>query len=210
MACRRGRSTRSADSHPAQPYGGELLLRLYLFSLPFAACLAVLPLVSDRPTGLDLRRALSLLLMGSVLATATIVSRYGNDGMESFNADELEVVNELYATAPHGVDSHRGGPQYAVEVPELCGLRLPVPHDVGSRHCGLFSHVWCGQSNRRKARRLLIITESQLQAADLRGTFPVADLQRFMAECGSSPGWTKTYENAGGVIFKIEGAGNGK
>ena len=33
---------------PAQPYGGELLLRLYLFSLPFAACLAVLPLMSDK------------------------------------------------------------------------------------------------------------------------------------------------------------------
>ena len=36
---------------PLQPYGGELLLRLYLFSLPFAACLAVLPLMPDRRGG---------------------------------------------------------------------------------------------------------------------------------------------------------------
>ena len=85
---------------PLQSYGGELLLRLYLFSLPFAVCLVVLPLTSDKTAGLSLRRSLGLLLMGAVLATGTVVSRYGNDGMESFNDDEIAVVNHLYSTAP--------------------------------------------------------------------------------------------------------------
>ncbi len=194
----------------AQPYGGELLLRLYLFSLPFAACLAVLPLVSDRPTGLDMRRALSLLLMGSVLATATIVSRYGNDGMESFNTDELEVVNELYATAPTGsilIEAVRNTPWKFQNYADYDYRSLTTADPATAA-----SSLTCSAANQIAAKQgaYVIITESQLQAADLRGTFPVADLQRFMVECGNSPGWTKTYENAGGVIFKIEGAGNGK
>ncbi|RNL60254.1 hypothetical protein [Arthrobacter oryzae] len=195
---------------PAQPYGGELLLRLYLFSLPFAACLAVLPLVSDRSMGLEIRRALGLLLMGSVLATATIVSRYGNDGMESFNADEIEVVNELYATAPTGsvlIEAVRNTPwkfqNYADY--DYRSLVLAEPSDTPAS-------LTCDAANQiaAKSGAYLIVTESQLEAAELRGSVAVGDLNRFMAECGSSRGWTKIYENAGGVIFRIEGAGNGK
>ncbi len=194
---------------PAQPYGGELLLRLYLFSLPFAACLAVLPLVSDRPMGLDIRRALGLLLMGSVLATTTIVSRYGNDSMESFNADEIEVVNELYATAPTGsllIAAVGNTPwkfqNYADY--DYRALVMPEPSSTPSL-------LTCDAANQLAAKSgaYMIITDSQREAAELRGAVAVGDLHRFMAKCGNSRGWTKVYENSGGVIFRIEGAGNG-
>ncbi len=194
---------------PAQPYGGELMLRLYLFSLPFAACLAVLPLVSDRATGLDLKRALALLLMGSVLATTTIVSRYGNDGMESFNADEIEVVNELYATAPTGsvLIAAVGNTPWKFQNYADYVYRALVMAEPSSTPPSLT----CDAANQiaAKSGAYLIITESQLEAADLRGAVTVGDIHRFMAECGSSLGWTKLYENPGGVIFRIEGAGNG-
>lgn len=194
---------------PAQPYGGELLLRLYLFSLPFAACLAVLPLVSDRPMGLDLKRGLALLLMGSVLATTTIVSRYGNDGMENFNADEIEVVNELYATAPTGsvlIAAVGNTPWKFQNYADYDYRALVMPEPSSTP-----SPLTCDAANQiaAKSGAYLIIVESQLEAAELRGAVAVGELHRFMAECGSSRGWTKLYENAGGVIFRIEGAGNG-
>ncbi|WP_261792343.1 hypothetical protein [Arthrobacter sp. PM3] len=195
---------------PLQPYGGELLLRLYLFSLPFAVCLAVLPLMSDRSAGLSLRRAVGLLLMGAVLATTTIVSRYGNDSMESFNDDEIAVVNHLYATAPTGavlIEAVRNTPWRFQHYAEYDYRALvpaePIP-DAPPLSCDAANQI------ARKAGAYLIITESQQAAAELRGSTPTGDLQRFIATCATSPGWTKVYENAGGVIFHIEGVSNAK
>ena len=190
---------------PLQPYGGELLLRLYLFSLPFAVCLAVLPLMSDHTAGLSLRRALALLLMGAVLATATVVSRYGNDGMESFSDDELEVVNHLYSTAPTGsvlIEAVRNTPwrfqHYADYDYRALVAAEPIPNAAP---------LSCDAANQiaHKAGAYLIVTESQQEAAELRGSTPTGDIQRFVATCATSPGWTKVFENAGGVIFHIEG-----
>lgn len=195
---------------PLQPYGGELLLRLYLFSLPFAVCLAVLPLMSDHSAGLSLRRALALLLMGSVLATATVVSRYGNDSMESFSNDELAVVNRLYSTAPTGsvlIEAVRNTPwrfqHYADYDYRALVAAEPIPNAAP---------LSCDAANQiaHKSGAYLIVTQSQQEAAELRGSTPTGDIQRFVATCGTSPGWTKVFENAGGVIFHIEGVSNGK
>ncbi|MFF2246335.1 hypothetical protein ACFVTM_19420 [Arthrobacter sp. NPDC058130] len=194
---------------PLQPYGGELLLRLYLFSLPFAVCLAVLPLMSDHTAGLSLRRALALLLMGSVLATATVVSRYGNDSMESFSNDELAVVNHLYSTAPTGsvlIEAVRNTPwrfqHYADYDYRALVAAEPIPNAAP---------LSCDAANQiaHKAGAYLIVTESQQEAAELRGSTPTGDIQRFVATCATSPGWTKVFENAGGVIYHIEGVSNG-
>ena len=195
---------------PLQPYGGELLLRLYLFSLPFAVCLVVLPLMSDKSAGLGLRRAIGLLLMGAVLATSTVVSRYGNDSMESFNNDEIAVVNRLYSMAPTGsilIEAVRNTPwrfqHYADYDYRALVAAEPVPN-AAPLTCEAASQI------ARKAGAYLIVTESQQEAADLRGSTPAGDLQRFVATCATTPGWTKVYENAGGVIFHIEGVSNAK
>lgn len=195
---------------PLQQYGGELLLRLYLFSLPFAVCLTVLPLMSDRAAGLGLKRALGLLLMGAVLATTTVVTRYGNDGMESFNNDELAVVNHLYSTAPKGavlIEAVRNTPwrfqHYADYDYRALVAAEPAPNAAP---------LSCDAANQiaRKAGAYLIVTNSQQQAAELLHSTPAGDLQRFIATCATGPGWTKVFENPGGVIFHIEGVSNGK
>jgi len=69
----------------------------------------------------------------------------------------------------------------------------------------------CDAANQIAARSgaYLIVTVSQLHAADLRGTTPAGDLRNFVNKCGTSPGWTRIAENNDGVIFRIEGARNG-
>jgi hypothetical protein len=194
---------------PGQAYGGELLLRLYLFSLPFAACLAVLTFMPDRRGGPGWRRALALLAMGSVLATATVVTRYGNDSMEKFTPDEVALVNQLYATAPQGsilIEAVRNTPwQFQKYADYDYRALLAAQPKPGAEP------LTCDSSNRiaQLSGAYLIITTSQKRAADLLETTPPGDLDRFMATCGSSPGWSKLFENAGGVVFHIQGAGNG-
>jgi hypothetical protein len=194
---------------PVQPYGGELLLRIYLFSLPFTACLAVLPLMSDKPGGLGLRRAVSLFVLGAVLATTTIVTRYGNDIMESFTTDEVALVNRLYDLAPPGSKLIEAVHNTPWKFEQYAGYdyRALVPAEPRPGA----SPLTCDAANQIAARSgaYLIVTVSQLHAAELRGSTPAGDLRNFVATCGSNPGWTRIAENDDGVIFHIEGAGNG-
>lgn len=194
---------------PIQPYGGELLLRLYLFTLPFAACLAVLPLMSDKPAGPGLRRGIALLAMGAVLTTTTIVTRYGNDIMESFTTGEVALVNRLYDTAPTG----------SILIEAVSNTPWKFQHYSGYDYRALVAAeprpgagpLTCDAANQIAAPNgaYLIVTVSQLHAADLMGSTPAGDLRNFVATCGTSPGWTRIAENDDGVIFRIEGARNG-
>ncbi|MDQ0848671.1 hypothetical protein QFZ65_000609 [Arthrobacter sp. B3I9] len=194
---------------PVQPYGGELLLRIYLFSLPFTVCLAVLPLMSDKPGSLGLPRTVALFVLGAVLSTTTIVTRYGNDIMESFTTDEVALVNRLYDLAPPGSKlieavhntpwkfEHYAGYDYRALVPaEFRPGASPLTCDAANQIAG-------------RTGAYLIVTVSQLHAAELRGSTPAGDLRNFVSTCSANPGWTRIAENDDGVVFHIQGAGNG-
>lgn len=196
---------------PGQAYGGELLLRLYLISLPFAACLAVLTLVPERRGALGWRRAVGLLVMGSLLAYTTVVTRYGNDSMERFTPDEVALVDRLYESAPPGsilIEAVSNTPwKFEKYVEYRYRILVPSQQEPGARPLA------CNAGNNFAAQgsddAYLIITTSQKRAAELLETIPPGDLDRFIATCGSSPGWSKVFENAGGVVFQIKGTGNG-
>lgn len=194
---------------PIQPYGGELLLRIFLFSLPFAVCLAVLPLMSDKPTGPGLRRGIALFLLGAVLATTTIVSRYGNEVMESFTPNEIALVNHLYETAPAGSVLIEGVRNTPWKFQHYAGYDYRALVPVAPRPDA--SPLTCDAANKIAARSgaYLIVTESQKHAAELFGATPAGDLQNFVATCGNSPGWVTVFKNEDGVIFHIEGVRNG-
>ena len=85
---------------PLQPYGGEMLLRCYFFSLPFVAFLAAAALL---PTARR-RWALAAVVVAvtAVLAPALIVSRYGNARMDQFTPAEVAVVSRMYSAAEPG------------------------------------------------------------------------------------------------------------
>lgn len=193
---------------PGQPYGGELLMRLYLFSLPFAACLAVLTFLPDHRGAPGWKRALALLAVGSVLASATVVSRYGNTSMEKFTTDEIALVNQLYATAPNGsilIEAVGNTPwqfrKYADYDYRALLPSEPMP-DPQPLSCDVPDKI------AEKSGAYLIVTTSQKLASDLLETTPPGDLDRFIATCGSLPHWSKLFENAGGVVFHIQGVGN--
>jgi hypothetical protein len=82
-----------------QVYGGEMLLRIYLFSLPFMAFLAGAAFVPTvRPLRPPTLRALSVVAVA--LMIALVGAKYGNERADAITADELAAVNRLYAAAP--------------------------------------------------------------------------------------------------------------
>ena len=96
------------------PYGGEVLLRLYFFMLPFVAFFAVAPLVppasppgrawaARRPIALRaMREGIVFGVVGSLLLAASFFARYGNERMDTFSPNEIAAVSELYRIAPLG------------------------------------------------------------------------------------------------------------
>lgn len=188
-----------------QPYGGELLLRLYLYGLPFAAPLVVLPLMRKGSAPIRWPRGLGLLLLGSVLALTTIVSRYGNDALENFTPDEISVVDRLYEVAPPGsvlVEAVHNTPwrsqAYAGYVYQtlLSATAQPTSNRL---NCGVVDSM--GQAK----GAYLIVTQSQVEEAQLLGIGPPGDVNQFVDKCSTSPGWSLVYKNAGGVIYHIQG-----
>jgi hypothetical protein len=81
-----------------QPYGGEMLMRVYLFSLPFTACYAaraVLPRPGWLASG-------ALAGVGLVLVSGFLFTRYGNEQTALFTRAEVRAANRLYEIAPKG------------------------------------------------------------------------------------------------------------
>jgi hypothetical protein len=88
---------------PAQAYGGEMLIRVSLFALPFIAlqaCSALLP--RHRRTGPSGPRAAALALTCSLLAVLTVTGRFGNAQYDVFTEGEMAAVAAVQRLAPPG------------------------------------------------------------------------------------------------------------
>jgi hypothetical protein len=92
-----------------QPYGGEMLLRVYLFALPatayFVACLAFPGPTAGRSWIAHAALACGLcVLLGSFLIT-----RYGNERLDYFTPGDVQAVRYVYDHAAPGSTIYGGG-----------------------------------------------------------------------------------------------------
>ncbi len=88
---------------PAQLYGGEMLIRISLFALPFIAlqaCSVLLP--TDGSTRPSFRAAGALALTCFLLAVLTVTGRFGNAQYDVFTDNEIAAVAAAQDLAPPG------------------------------------------------------------------------------------------------------------
>ncbi|HYR63694.1 MAG TPA: hypothetical protein VET24_13825 [Actinomycetota bacterium] len=89
-----------------QSYGGEALLRAYLFALPFVALLAAMAfLPSTQPTKVGVP-ALCFCIVAGLFAPAWLVARYGNERFDRVSAADLAAVKFMYANAQPAALGH--------------------------------------------------------------------------------------------------------
>lgn len=83
-------------------YGGEMLLRVYLFSLPaMAFCAAALFFPTSESWKSWWVTAL-IVLTSILLLTGFLFTRYGNERIDYYTQGEFDAMNFLYRTAPQG------------------------------------------------------------------------------------------------------------
>lgn len=154
-----------------QAYGGEMLMRVYLLSLPFCALFLaglLTPSASGRTSAAlraTLAGALSLVLMLGFL-----LIRYGNQIMDQFDPAEVEAVEELYRMAPPGSLllagegnlpwKHRDYERYEYKTMENYNL----PFGDEERLTASLAKVLAGEDS---PGGFLIITRAQKEAVEL-------------------------------------------
>ena len=86
----------------SQSYGGEAILRVFLFSLPFAAVLAVLAVLPSDAAKLNGMRTGVIVVVASLLVPAFMLARFGNEQYEYVAKNEYVAAQKLREIAPVG------------------------------------------------------------------------------------------------------------
>ncbi|HWD07544.1 MAG TPA: hypothetical protein VHA57_00480 [Actinomycetota bacterium] len=83
-----------------QAYGGEALLRAYLFALPFVALLAAMAFLPSVEPGRFKAPALAFCLVAALFAPSWLIARYGNERFDRVSSGDLAAVDYVYQHAP--------------------------------------------------------------------------------------------------------------
>ena len=193
---------------PLQPYGGELLMRVYLYSLPFSAPLLatlLLPAGGRRPR---VWRTVLVAVVGLALAGTTMVTRYGNDALETFSQGELALVSQLDHAAPNGavvIEAVHDTPWRSVKYATY-KYRTLLPGkpqaDAPELACSFVEELAA------KSGAYLLVTQSQIDSAEMLGIGPPGAVQHFVDTCQLRDGWRVLVHNTSGILIHINGAPN--
>ncbi|MEO5842928.1 MAG: hypothetical protein ABIQ73_11635 [Acidimicrobiales bacterium] len=86
----------------AQSYGGEALLRIYLFTLPACSMLIAAYLAEKHPEKARVRLAGRLVVLAVILMALFPFARWGNERFEEVTSDEVKAIEWVYANVPEG------------------------------------------------------------------------------------------------------------
>jgi hypothetical protein len=93
-----------------QNYGGEALLRIYLFALPGMALFLAALFFPRVQSGRSWITTGAIILLSFVMVGGFFITRYGNERMDFYTQDERDAVAYLYRTAPQGSLLFSGSP----------------------------------------------------------------------------------------------------
>jgi hypothetical protein len=195
-----------------QPYGGEILLRVYLFSLPFTSFLAARTFFPTREAGRRRRSAVALTGVLLVFLTGFLFTRYGNERATAFTAAEVQGLHRLYEIAPRGALLMAGSENLPWKFAD---------YDLHSYDLVVNAPSWAGLATGRSTLRdverdvletmrhrgrhgaYLVLTRSASVEVDDLGLGPRGSLTRFAGVVASSRDFRLVYENRDVKIFTL-------
>jgi O-antigen/teichoic acid export membrane protein len=195
-----------------QTYGGEMLLRVQLFALPFTAFLAAAALLGvERQDRARMTR--SVVVTGALLALGAlfVVVRYGNEKVDHFTSGERTAVYRLYSLAKPGAILVAGTGNLPWKFTEYASHRyrlvVDMPHwsaqaSPSTDLAPLVKDVR-GSMLRSKERAYLVIGRSEELEVDQFGLGRPGALGRFKAAVSASPFFRTVYSNADATIFTL-------
>jgi len=182
-----------------QTYGGEMLLRAYLFALPANAFFAAALFYPAHTARTSRRTTLAVTLACTCLLAGFLFTRYGNEKADYFTADEAGAVSYFYNVAKPGSMLLTGAPNTPwkyqdTEKYRSQNITLYIQnHDIG----GLYTLML------QRPNSYLILTRSQKAYAELYGQFPPEEWEHFEADLVKSPAFKLLYNTDDAKIFVL-------
>lgn len=187
-----------------QSYGGEMLLRIYLFTLPMMTFFASAIFFTHPSRNNAGWMKVGVLLTCFVLLGAFFFTRYGNEHMDYFTSEELVGVHHLYSIAPHNslfLEAWDGTPWEAqdFELYNTSSLGETIPEAVSDGNVNAIIHYIDAASGNSPAA-YIIITRSQKITATSDGLRPgtLDHLERLLLR---SKKFVQIYSNKDAQIF---------
>ena len=195
-----------------QAYGNEGILRVYLFSLPWAAALAAVALIPARPPG---RRRIRWDAAAAPAAVAVAVALFlpaffGNDSSNVMTSSEVSTVTGFLRSA-------RPGPVYSAvgnaPLSDTARYNLfPLPTVFGSGGVaaarpasGVLGEIERDSLiyTRGRGPAYVLVTPSMITYMRAMGIAPPANIARLLADLGRSPRWRLLAASHGTYIYEL-------
>jgi hypothetical protein len=201
----------------ATSYGGEIVFRVYLFSLPSMAFFVAALLYPNWASGTtSLRTAAISVLLSSLVLGSFFFAYYGDERQNHYTRHEFEASQFLYNTAPQGSLLIEGTDNYPSRFKnyELFSYAT-IDNEPTADKLYLIDHPvetllnW--MSDDRYSATYLIITRSQKAEVDVLGVMPPGSLDKIEQALKQSPEFKVIYSNKDASIFVLsnhQGAGS--
>ncbi len=184
-----------------QAYGGEMLLRVYLFSLPFMAFFAaglVFPDPKEIPSWWKLVAVglVSFLLLGGFYLT-----RYGNEKMEQFSLGEVDAVRYLYSVAEPGSEIAASSAHYPAKFEnyeQYTTIFLPDETLTGN-----LPAIISRMEYKAAPARYLILTRSQEAYLHLFDSMTSTTWDQLVQSLEESPRFKLIFSNQDAKVFLL-------
>jgi hypothetical protein len=189
-----------------QGYGGEMLLRVYLFSLPFVAFFVATLFFPS----LASRSSWTTTAMAALVSIAVLVSffyaRFGNEKVNQFTEQELQVVDQLYRVAPKGALLVAG----SVNVPwrsqgynDYRYLTLTKVAADEAQPLPRLRDLLAAMRRPRAGCAFVIFSRSQRTYTDLLGIWPPGTLTDLERQVFDSPLFAQVYSSDDATIYRL-------
>jgi hypothetical protein len=203
----------------AGAYGNEGVMRVVLFSLPWAACLAACGLARFRPADADrgVRRwdALRAAVALTVGVALFLPSFYGDDAANVIPQDQVNTLLTFQRTSAWGpvlvpignvalsdTAHYNGFPIAPIFTPTgLLGGKQQPDADIATYLAR--SMIYLTQAN---VPTYLVITQSMTAFNDAYGVVPASDLTLLSTEVAKSKYWTRILSAPGTVVYRLSDA----
>lgn len=184
-----------------QTYGGELLLRTYLFALPFVSFFMAALFVPSLRAWISQRLALVIFLISAILGVAFFFTRYGNERMDYFRPGELEAIHYVYSVAEPGSQLIAGTPMLPWRFKEYNTYSYSVVNKLV--HANDIQALIEQMDDPQFPRSYLILTRSQKASAELLFGWEPGTWERFEASLLASNRFTAIFANSDARVYVL-------
>jgi hypothetical protein len=185
-------------------YGGEALLRVYLFALPFTVFLAATLVFPTQQDHTSARTAAALGAISLLLMVGFLFTRYGNERADLMTRDEEAAFQYLYANAPAG--------SVFVEVAANSPARYRDTEkyhfapDLGDSVLDDINRLTDAMRSSSGARTYLVLTQSQTAYGELFHGKPPGWTERLQAALLATGQYKVIFENQDAIIMVLAGS----